>query len=231
MVTAFMKQRLVRIVFYIVFVTSCVLVHHTTQAQVGYTERGYMVVDPLARKQVRLSAFIAPMMEVGTMKGGISLFGAAGGAFLINNRFFIGGYGAGLINQKAYKLEVPELKDIQEQTRLSLNHFGLWLGYSGNTNRVIHPTLSLRAGWGQAKWRVNNMQDGFELKRDLDRIEGVKVMVIIPQVGLEVNVARWMRISAEVGYRIVSHDKLIGLKDGDLNGAFLLIGARFGGFY
>ena len=103
---------------------------------------------------------------------------------------------------------------------LKFKHGGLWFGYVPLQNKVIHPYISFKLGWGRA--RLN--QEGENEIKD-------RVFVMTPELGLEVNVADFLKIAGTAGYRVVNGvSKLGSLDNGDFRQFFAGITFRIGGF-
>jgi hypothetical protein len=89
------------------------------------------------------------------------------------------------------------------------------VGYSFNSFKRAHPTLSVQAGQGNV-WFNENTKD--------------KIFVVQPTVGVELNVFRWFHVGLDGGYRFTSNTdpSISGLTDSQLSGAFGQLSLRFG---
>jgi hypothetical protein len=87
------------------------------------------------------------------------------------------------------------------------------VGYSFNSFKRAHPTVSVQAGQGNA-WFNENQKD--------------KIFVVQPSAGVELNVFRWFHVGLEGGYRFTSNTDVVGLTDSQLSGAFGQLSLRFG---
>jgi len=163
----------------------------------------------------RLSgAFGAPIMEVG-FNNDMSTAVGGGGAIGFSD-FFIGAYGMasgdfqGLLNDS-------------ELERLDIGHGGLWLGFTPRTYSLIHIYSSARIGWGALDI---DLRDGGISYSDLD-----KVFVLTPEIGLEANLTKWLRLSGTIGYRWVRGVEDNGLVENrDFTGSISSITLRIGWF-
>lgn len=141
---------------------------------------------------------------------------AGGGGGLVFNQIFIGAYGIG----------VGDLEGLIEEgdlDRLDFGHGGLWLGGSFPSYSLLHGYGSLRAGWGALDIEFDGPGQTYD---ELD-----KVFVLTPEIGVELNVTRWFRISGTVGYRYLTGvDEANPLGEDGFNGAIGGLMLRFGWF-
>lgn len=137
-----------------------------------------------------------------------------GGAGLIVGDFFLGGYGLANTDYEALIFE-------GESVDLNLAHGGLWIGYVPMQHKAVHPYSTVRLGWGA----VNLDGNSFDFD---DETDGVNV--VTPELGLEVNIFRWMRLAGAAGYRWVNDIETSTLGSRDLNGWTASINLRFGWF-
>ena len=104
-----------------------------------------------------------------------------------------------------------------------MGHGGLWLGATPGSYNVIHPYVSVKAGWGVLELDFDDPNQRFD---DLDQ-----VFVLTPEVGMEFNLTRWMRLSGGLGYRYVSGiNDANPIEPGDLRGLTANLTLRFGWF-
>ncbi|MCB0584290.1 MAG: hypothetical protein KDD06_03030 [Phaeodactylibacter sp.] len=162
-----------------------------------------------------VGGFGAPIVEMGLGNEMTTAVGG-GGAVVIDN-FFIGGYGIGSVDFNAL------IKD-EEIKQIDLGHGGFWLGYTLAPHKLFHLYSSARIGWGGVGIDVTSNSS---FPRDVDN-----VFVFTPEIGLELNVARWFRVAGTIGYRYVDgvNEKLGYYKKDDFNGTLANLTFRFGWF-
>ncbi len=110
---------------------------------------------------------------------------AGGGGGVVAGHFFIGGFGQG---------ETFGRRTIQGvEHEFSLGLGGIWLGAAYPSHRLIHLFDSLKVGWGAVLLspRERSSVRGFN----------APVFAVIPEVGVEVNVAKWFRLAGHMGHR------------------------------
>jgi len=171
--------------------------------------------ETLFSKARIIGGFGGPILEFGNIKGEYTPSVGGGGGLIIDN-FFVGFYGMGSIDP------IQDNISGRGEFEMDLAHGGLWLGYTPFTFKMIHPYASAKIGWGFA-----------DIREDLFTINstGDGIFVITPEVGMEVNLTRYFRIGASVGYRIVSDvDQLPGLTNKDFSSLSGQLTFRFGWF-
>lgn len=158
-----------------------------------------------------VGAFGSPFVEIGSINGEVGADVGGGGA-LIFNSFFIGGYGLGT--------EYPEFIDAGKDYGIKFNHGGLWMGYAAKSHKIVHFYSDLRIGWGKTRLR----EEGETIATD-------RIFALTPEVGIEVNLTRFLKLGLTGGYRWVNGiTKLPGLGNEDFTSPVGTITFRFGGF-
>lgn len=161
-----------------------------------------------------VGAFGAPIMEVGFNNELSTAVG--GGAGIVINSIFVGAYGMGSVN-------FEQLLETGEVDRLDLGHGGLWLGFTVSPHSLLHLYGSGRVGWGVVNVSFNDPGIRYD---ELD-----KIFVATPEIGLEMNLARWFRVVGTIGYRYVDGvSENHGFTNEDFSGAVLGLGVRVGWF-
>ena len=130
----------------------------------------------------RISGFGGPTMSFTTINNDFAIVMGGGGGVLVNN-FFIGGYGEGLSNTLNTGAE-NQLRNIE------FDHGGFWLGYEIAPQKLIHPVISSRIGWGKIQ--------GVNTKNALI-IDNV--FVVVPSISAEINFTRFAKVNVGVEYR------------------------------
>lgn len=144
-------------------------------------------------------------------------FGAGGGGGVVFNQFYAGLFGMGETFGPIYT----------DNKHLALGYGGLWLGYTVPTHKLVHLSASLKIGGGATG--VTDFHDDWDFDDHNDWPDAV--FVAVPEAGLELNVARWFRISGTVGYRWVEgFEGWSTYGKNDLNAPIYSLTLRFGGF-
>lgn len=124
----------------------------------------------------------------------------------------------------AYKLQDRvELEPDTDQSRtgdIDFRYNGPMIRYTPRARSVVHPMFGLQAGFGK-----------IDLDYDSENLEDPgtdKVFIIQPTVGGELNITRWCRLGAELGYRYALNTELPYVGDGFANGLYGAATLRFG---
>lgn len=156
-------------------------------------------------KDVSISGFAGIFNEFSGFDGDFAFSMGGGAALLIDQRFYIGGYGLGLTTRHLksydrYNYDGTELDNLVDvYTRFG--HGGFWLGYIHNPKKAINFGGNLKLGWGSYSL-TDKKYPGEDYKWENYAIDNV--FVITPQADLNMNLLKWMRLSVGVGYRIVT---------------------------
>ena len=155
--------------------------------------------------------FGGPMLEFSKVNGQ-TVGDVGGGGALIINDFFVGGYGLGTEDATVFYEE--------EDYDIDFGHGGFWFGYALNQHKLIHLYTSFRVGWGEVQLLQND-----------DKKYDDNVLVLSPEIGIEVNVTNWFKLGLTGGYRYVDGiNSLPVLANEDFSSMYGAITFRFGGF-
>ena len=161
-----------------------------------------------------VGGFGGPIFEFG-INSNVDYSAGGGGGVIVDN-FFLGGYGLASIDFNA-------LLNTGDIERIELAHGGIWAGFTVQPFRIVHLYVNGRIGWGGVN--IDLQSNGYN-SYSVDR-----VFVGTPEVGVELNVARWFRLAVAGGYRFVNGISSTGPFSKDyFNGATLSVGLRFGYF-
>jgi hypothetical protein len=165
-----------------------------------------------------ISGFGGLLIDFSGINGKLAVSTGGGGAVLLNQLFYFGGYGLG--NRSEMSLANPFTG--QQPMNLDFNHGGLWLGYIFKPKKLIHMDVSTKFGWGSI--RVSDKQGNQQTILDDN------IFCFTPQFEGEINIAYWFRINGSVGYRLVEgvHNDLF--TPGDFNSPVVGISFLFGWF-
>lgn len=143
--------------------------------------------------KVKVSGFVAPIMEFSAMGDRFAFFMGGGGAILFNQAFYFGAYGEGLTTPYEKEIVINPLYSWKTTQRIGWGHGGFWLGYIHRSQAPVHAGISSRIGWGAINLWEENLKDGFSS----DYTD--HVFVAIPQVEVEFNFFRWLKANVGVG--------------------------------
>ena len=158
--------------------------------------------------------FGGPIFSWSNTNGQIG-YGAGGGGGVVFDRLFVGLFGMG---------ETFDNVVVGEQ-QLAIGYGGLWLGYTIPSHKLLHLYTSVKIAGGSVG--TTDFDDDWDFE---DHWQDA-TFVAVPEAGVELNVARWMRLSGSVGYRFVEgFDGWGAYGKKDLNAPVYNLTLRFGWF-
>ncbi|MGE5479050.1 MAG: hypothetical protein ACM3U1_01330 [Chloroflexota bacterium] len=181
----------------------------------------------------------ALVTKISQVDGEVAYMAGAKGAWLVNGTFSlgIGGYGLTsrhLYDNVAFTSEnwfngVPDT--IRRTGRLEMSWGGLQIGYINNPNDIIHLTGSVLIGGGVAAFTTRTSHMDWD-DDDWDNWEhkGAGFYAVEPEIGLEINVVKFMRVEFQAGYRQVWGLELEKVNDKKLSGPTGSLSLKFGKF-
>ncbi len=167
-------------------------------------------------------------------------------AVILNKVFYMGFYGRGMVSFpektfSAYNLDSS--KNYEFSTNAFFGHGGMVFGGIVMPNSPIHLALSMKIGGGD----YTLVNDGFNFNSDEyfnNSWSIAPVLVLTPQVDVEMNITHWFRFKLGAGYQWVSSaNKTVEFKDAnnqivnkeimntkELNNLYFSVGFVFGWF-
>lgn len=172
----------------------------------------------LKNRKLSFSIFASPIFEFSEVNGSFGFSSGGGAGIIINQTLFIGGYGLKLapVIEKELILDGQNYQDLE----IDFNHAGLWVGYIHDFRKLIHFGGSAKFGWG------NIALEHASFPGDYDD----NVLVITPQAEVEVNISKWFKINAGLGYRLVTSVNENFFSKKDFNSPEASISLMFGWF-
>ncbi|CAN5180283.1 hypothetical protein BH23BAC1_BH23BAC1_34420 [soil metagenome] len=146
----------------------------------------------LGGRKITLSVFGGPLFEFSSVYDNFGLSSGGGGAVIFNQILFIGGYGLSLAPVIGRNITLQNVD--YENLEINFGHGGFWFGYIHNFRRMVHFGGSAKFGWGNISLDDNRLLNPY---RD-------NVLVFTPQIEVEVNISRWLKVNLGAGYRIVT---------------------------
>jgi len=181
----------------------------------------------------------APELKVGPVNGETGLFVGGRGGWVIGHKFVLGGAGYGLTTTNTF-LEDPADKPIgvgTDSTRIintEMGYGGLLLEYILFPKSAIHLSFPLIIGAGGATLNAKKYQDISNLNPNewalYDYVESSGFFLLEPGMHVELNMAKFFRLSAGAHYRYISGANLDRLTSKDLSGVNFSLTLKFGGF-
>lgn len=183
---------------------------------------------------LKVSGFGGPLAEFSAMDKEFALYNGGGGAVLINQTFFVGGYGIGLSSDH-FRDDLGVITGI-DHPKLYFHHGGLWLGYIYKHFKPVHAGLNVKIGGGE----ISLLDEYFPYDPFDDRAAVDKIFVVTPQIEVELSLTAWMKMNVGGGYRFVTgidkayqfpgEDEVLYYNRKSFNAPFLSLGFLFGWF-
>ncbi|RLD81946.1 MAG: hypothetical protein DRJ15_02995 [Bacteroidetes bacterium] len=160
-------------------------------------------------KDVSISGFAAIFNEFSGFDGDFAFSMGGGAAMLIDQRFFIGGYGQGITTRHLrtitrYEEGVSDYNIVYPDLYTRFGHGGFWLGYIHNPKKAINFGINTKLGWGAVSMTDKTFKEYHEYDENWYNYMHDNVFVIQPEIDLNMNLLKWMRASVGVGYRFVT---------------------------
>lgn len=191
----------------LIAVTFTVLINFHTLAQSETIEKS-TTFNTLINRIDNFSGFGGVILNFGSNhKDGYVLSGG-GGAALLNKTYYIGGFGMSGVMNAIARTDAPLSIDI--------NYGGFWLGYIYSKDMLIHPTGSIKMGWGNATLKNSNLSDN--------------IFALMPQIGAEINVTKWVKVELGFSYQLINGINLIDIDASELRQPHIGLDFKFGWF-
>lgn len=150
-------------------------------------------------REATITGFGGTTYQIGTARHKLHVYSGGMGAVLLNYKYFLGGYGLGsLLNIPHNNIYNADGTLIYSNPNASINMGGLLFGYVYNHHNPIHLTGSLRIGYG-----ILNLFSMNRENNSLRPLHSDAISMIEPEITLEINLLRWMKISFGTSYRYV----------------------------
>ena len=156
--------------------------------------------------KVSFSGFGAPIHEFSGVNSKYAYSSGGGGAVLLNQTFFIGGYGISLSNDfnKNFVKNINDSTSVIALYRMNFSQGGFWIGYIYKHKQLVHLSASTKIGWG----KVGYYEPSYRMEVDRAEKYPCNFFVITPQIEGELNILRWLKLNIGFGYRYVVGSQL-----------------------
>ncbi len=182
--------------------------------------------ETLISGPIENGGFGGPTVKFSSLNNKFALLVGGGGGWLINHSFLIGGAGYGLVNTIDASDAARAYYGIYGDMKFDFGYGGLLLEYIGSPNDLLHYTISALIGAGGVTYREQYDNWINTLPND----HASPFFVLEPGVTTELNVTRFFRLNAGVGYRLVRGSDLPGISDSELSDVAVNLTFKFGKF-
>ena len=156
---------------------------------------------------VHVSGFGSYIIGFSNVGGNFAVYNGGGGAVLLNQTVYFGGYGLGMStrqNMGTISMMSPGGQEITyDNLYTQFGHGGFWIGYLHQSYKPIHFGASTKLGWGSLSMSNDVFDHNYD-EYDYYHIAHDNVFVVTPQIEVEMNLLKWFKINASAGYQFVT---------------------------
>jgi hypothetical protein len=156
---------------------------------------------------VHVSGFGSFIIGFSGVDGNFAVYNGGGGAVLLNQTVYFGGYGMGLSTRHTMgsiaMVKPGGEEKYYDDLYAQFGHGGFWLGYLHKSYKPIHFGFSTKLGWGSLSMSNDIFDKNYD-EYDYYHIVVDRVFVATPQLEVEMNLLKWFKINASAGYQFVS---------------------------
>lgn len=179
-------------------------------------------METLISGDVSSGGYGGPVLMYSRVQDRDALFFGGRGGWIAGHHFVLGAGGFALVTRIAPPEGAP---DVGEALRTEFAYGGLWLEYLLFPDKLVHASIGTLLGGGAVSYsRVRRME------RQDREVESDVVFAVEPVLSVELNLTRFVRLSAGAGYRHVASVELTGLRQKDLSGFTGSVMIKFGRF-
>lgn len=171
---------------------------------------------------VKHGGYGAPEVKVTSFTRDAAVLAGGQAGWIIDRRYVLGlaGYGLATAHSPTEELLRPE-----GPSRIAFGYGGVRLAWVHHPERMVHVSVGMLVGAGGVSVVTHDIAGGRYYTHNSDAFFAFE-----PTTELELNVARFMRVSAGVGYRFISGTEEPGLHTSDMSGVAGGVAFKFGVF-
>lgn len=177
--------------------------------------------------EITYGGYGAPELKLAQFQDELGLMVGGRGGWIINSSFSIGGGGYGLVTSHQIKNYPTNYDDSSAYLRVGWG--GLFMEYINSSDKLIHFTVNTFIGAGGASY-TKSMHDGMNYGNDGWAYESTPFFIVEPGATIDLNVAKFFRISLGASYRFVSGVELSRTANKDMSGPSANLTFKFGKF-
>jgi hypothetical protein len=156
--------------------------------------------------------FGCPIINLSTMGSHPTIAIGGGGAMVLTNGIYIGGFGMGTSSMLSVESNVTDYE-------LNVEYGGLWLGYEKRLNNRYKLSTSFKTGFGQAQL----------VKASEHLLYYDKIMVLTPELTISRKINGFMAIDLGLFYNVFTGIDLEKYQDSDFSSIGLSLMLKIGG--
>lgn len=175
------------------------------------------------KEDMTYGGYGGPSIAISTFNGENTLLVGGRGGVIFNSSFAVGGAGYGIVNSPQFTRI-----DDNEVAYLEGGYGGLLLEYILLPNELVHLSFPVVIGAGGLLYSNTRAMDGPDFDKSI--IDNSAFFVLEPGLELEVNIVRFMRITAGASYRYTNGMSLLDTPSSAFNALTLSVSLKFGSF-
>ena len=196
-----MKKAILSILFFMSIICLSAQTNSTTGSEQAKPNDTKETKYFFTGKKISLSGFLAPSIEFSSIQKEAGISTGLNLAMLVNQSFFIGIYGTSL-NTSHYRLDLSAVTGL-DKPEIEFYHVGLYTGYLIASHKMLHLGIAAKVGYGQI-YLKNDQKNNWEWNSDFVNTGIDNVLVFTPQLELELNLTKFMKLNIFGGYRMLS---------------------------
>lgn len=173
--------------------------------------------ETLVSGHLESGGFGGPVVKFTQINDEFAVLVGGRGGWIMNHTFILGGGGYGLVNEIDTKYTYEG-----ELLQLMMGYGGLEMEYVNSSNSLVHFSVYLLLGAGGLSYREFDDRHSPEITDEF--------WIAEPAVNVNLNISSFFRISAGVGYRLITDVDLGDLTNSDIAGLSGILTFRFGKF-
>jgi len=180
----------------------------------------------MGQEEVSNGGFGAPVIKFTSINSQFGVLVGGKGGWIINHSIILGAGGYGLVNQT----DGP-VSSVSNNVSLVLGYGGFEMGYIISSDKIVHSAVGILIGAGAVSQRKNYNIFNYNITLpNLAALGYDNFFIAEPEVDIEFNIVRFLRIDIGASYRIISGVNQNGLKNSDLAGVSGIMTLKFGKF-
>ncbi len=195
------------------------------------TNTGFSQSTLFGNRDFDIGGYGGPILQGSYNNGNFYCTGGAEGGVILNHWLIIGASGKGYsMNSQSYYMNPQSYST--NWTNLSVGWGGIMIGFVIMPESVVHPYITATIGGGEVvEVPVSYSTNNNDKSRPNWRTQQSPFFSLEGEVGVEVNVTRWMRVALYGGYHYIYGPVYItGISDSDLMSYDVGLKCEFGRF-
>ena len=168
---------------------------------------------------IHSGGFGGPELKLTQLNDQVGLLVGGGGAWVVNNAFYLGGAGYGLVT------DVNTLGLGPDTTRIDFGYGGGLIGYMFASDNLVHVGVQTLVGAGGVDYRSAHDRESLG---SIDNSDGF--FIVEPGVVGELNISKNIRLDISASYRFINGIETPGMTDKKLGGPSASMMIKFGSF-